>query len=64
MTPKEIKAMREGYPLSQTELSQITRIDEESLSRWEKGEVIQNGALDNLLYLLTFHENLERLKTR
>ncbi|MEK8021065.1 MAG: type II TA system antitoxin MqsA family protein [Candidatus Parabeggiatoa sp.] len=64
MTPKEIKAMRQRYPLSQSELSQITRIDEESLSRWEKGEVIQNAALDNLLYLLKFHENLDRLKTR
>ncbi|RKZ90049.1 MAG: hypothetical protein DRR19_10835 [Candidatus Parabeggiatoa sp. nov. 1] len=64
MTPKEISTIRNGYNISQATLSEFMCIDEELLACWENGELIQNAAIDNLLYLLTFPENLERLKTR
>ena len=35
-----------------------------SLARWETGALIQNGANDQLLFLLTFPENFERLRRR
>jgi DNA-binding transcriptional regulator YiaG len=64
MTPKEITTIRQHYKLSPAKFTDITRLDEASLARWENGELLQNGATDNFLYLLTFPENLERLKTR
>lgn len=64
MTPRQIRNIREQYGLSQTEFSQISRIGKASLARWESGSLIQNYANDSLLYLLTFAENVGRLKHR
>ena len=50
--------------MSRAVFSRLTRIGEASLGRWENGLLIQNLAYDHLLYLLTFPENLERLKFR
>jgi DNA-binding transcriptional regulator YiaG len=63
MTPKEIKEIRKSYGMSRAEFSHLTRIGEASLARWENGLLIQSPAYDQLLYLLTFPENLERLKS-
>lgn len=64
MTPRQIRGIREMYGLTQLEFSQVSRIGKASLARWESGSLIQNYANDSLLYLLTFAENLGRLKTR
>lgn len=64
MTPKEISRIRKAYGMSRAVFSRLTRIGEASLGRWENGLLIQNPAYDHLLYLLTFPENLERLKSR
>jgi DNA-binding transcriptional regulator YiaG len=62
MTPGEIRALRNSYVLTQSEFARLTRIGEASLSRWENSLSVQNGGYDQFLYLLTFPENLERLR--
>jgi putative zinc finger/helix-turn-helix YgiT family protein len=64
MTPSQIKALRDFHSYTQGQFSKITRLGEATLSRWERGTVIQNGAYDNFLYLLGFNENIERLSGR
>jgi len=64
MTPKEVARIRKAYGMSRAVFARLTRIGEASLTRWENGLLIQNPAYDQLLYLLTFPENLERLKFR
>jgi DNA-binding transcriptional regulator YiaG len=64
MTPSQIKALRTLYGLTQSQFSEITKLGEATLSRWERGIVIQNQAYDNYLYLLGFNENLERIRNR
>ncbi len=62
MTPQEIATVRKTYGLSRAEFARLTRLGEASLARWEAGLLIQNAAYDRFLYLLTFRENIERLK--
>jgi len=64
MTPDEISSIREMYGLSRAEFARLTRLGEASLARWENGNLIQNAAYDQYLFLLTFSENLERLRMR
>lgn len=64
MTPKEISRIRKAYGMSRAVFARLTRIGEASLARWENGLLIQNQAYDHFLHLLTFPENLERLKSR
>jgi putative zinc finger/helix-turn-helix YgiT family protein len=65
MTPVEIREIRQkAGSLSRGEFAKISRLGEATLGRWERGELIQNAANDQLLYLLTFPENLSRLRQR
>lgn len=64
MTPDQIRGLREFYRLTQTEFSKITGLGEATVSRWERGSVIQNKAYDNYLYLLRFPETLQRIQKR
>jgi len=64
MTPSQIKDLRALYGLTQARFSEITKLGEATLSRWERGTIIQNQAYDNYLYLLGFNENLERIRDR
>jgi len=64
MTPSQIKGLRKLYKLTQAEFAEITKLGEATLSRWERGIVIQNQAYDNYLYLLGFKENLQRIHRR
>lgn len=64
LSPSEITALRTRYGLNRVEFSRLTKIGEASLTRWESGHLIQNSANDQLLYLLTFPENLDRLRLR
>jgi len=63
-TPVQIVALRDWYDLTQEDFAKLTRFGVASLSRWETGQLIQNGANDQLLYLLHFKENVERLRNR
>lgn len=64
MTPREVQGVRRRYELSRADFSGVAGVGEASLARWENGLLIQNASNDRLLYLLTFPENLERLKSR
>ena len=64
LKPSEIRALRKKYAVSRAEFSRITKLGEATLSRWENGALIQNGANDQFLYLLGFPENVERLISR
>ena len=64
MTPKQIRALRKMHNLTQADFAKITGLGEATLSRWERGVVVQNQACDNYLYLLRLPANLERIRTR
>ncbi len=65
MTPSEVQAIRKQcVGLSRAEFTRITRLGEATLARWERGALIQNAAYDQFLYLLTFAENMIRLRKR
>lgn len=63
-TPADVTAIRTSYGMSRAKFAQATKIGAATLGRWERGELIQNPAHDQFLFLLTFPENLERLITR
>ncbi|KKL05358.1 hypothetical protein LCGC14_2606830 [marine sediment metagenome] len=62
MTPREIIAIRERYGMSRSEFARLTRLGESTLSRWERGILIQNAANDRYLHLLSYPGNLDRLR--
>jgi putative zinc finger/helix-turn-helix YgiT family protein len=63
LTPREIKELRESLGMTQAELARITGIGEATISRWERGRLLQNKALDRFLRLLASNSrNLEFLK--
>lgn len=65
MTPSEVRRIRQQCGgLSRAEFARVTRLGEATIGRWERGELIQNAAYDQLLHLLTFPENLIRLRQR
>lgn len=64
LTPKEVLGIRTRYGLSRNAFAKLTHIGEASLARWENGYLIQNSANDQLLFLLQFPENAERLLRR
>jgi len=64
MTPSQVKGLRKLYNLTQSEFAEITKLGPATLSRWERGIVIQNQAYDNYLYLLGFKENLRLIQER
>lgn len=64
MTPDEVRSLREMCGLSRTEFARLTRLGEATLGRWERGALVQNAAYDQFLFLLSFPENLRRLRER
>jgi DNA-binding transcriptional regulator YiaG len=64
MCPDDVVALREGYGLTRPEFAKITRLGVATLARWERGELIQNAAYDQFLYLLRYPENIDRLRRR
>jgi DNA-binding transcriptional regulator YiaG len=64
LTPRQIIGIRKYYTLTRAEFAALTRFGEASLARWETGSILQNPANDQLLYLLQFRENFERLWER
>jgi putative zinc finger/helix-turn-helix YgiT family protein len=64
LTPREILALREKHGLSRAAFAALARVAEASLGRWERGALIQDGTADQLLYLLQFEDNIQRLRDR
>lgn len=52
LTPCEIQAIRERLELSQERFAQLTGIGVATISRWERGRLLQNRAMDNYLRLV------------
>ena len=64
MKPSQIKGLRDYHGLTQAEFSKITGLGEATLSRWERGILIQNKAYDNYLYILGLEGNLHSIRER
>lgn len=64
LTPSEIRALREKHGFSRAAFSQLTKLGEATIARWERGALIQNSAYDQFMYLLQDPRNLERLRER
>jgi putative zinc finger/helix-turn-helix YgiT family protein len=64
LTPSEIRAIRESYSLSRTRFARITKLGEATVARWERGEVIQNAALDEYLRLISIPANFSAVRRR
>ena len=58
LSPREIKAIRESYDMSQAEFAEISRFGIASIKRWETGSLIQGAAQDAYLRLLAFPSNI------
>jgi putative zinc finger/helix-turn-helix YgiT family protein len=52
LTPSEIQAIRERLGPSREKFARLTGIGTATLSRWERGRLLQNRAMDNLLRLV------------
>lgn len=64
LTPQEIVDLRKTLGLTRDALAKRAGVGTASLARWESGETVQNRSIDNLLFLLQFPENLDRLLQR
>ena len=64
LTPAEIQAIRERLGPTQAEFAQLTGIGEATISRWERGRILPNRAMDHYLRLLDRNRaNVALLKT-
>ena len=61
-TPCEVASLRKASFNSRSDASNVTGIGEASFGRWERGALIQTPAFDRYLYLLSFQENVARLR--
>ncbi|HET7370998.1 MAG TPA: type II toxin-antitoxin system MqsA family antitoxin [Gammaproteobacteria bacterium] len=52
MTGAEIKALRDSFGLSQQEAAQLFGGGANAFSKYERGDVIQSGSMDRLLWLI------------
>jgi putative zinc finger/helix-turn-helix YgiT family protein len=64
MTPGQIRDLRTLHGLTQAEFAEVTKLGEATVSRWERGVVVQNQAYDNYLYLLGLGDNFSALRDR
>ena len=65
LTPSEIKAIRDKYGWSQQDLANLTDFGIATVSRWERGRLLQNRSANKVLLALrdcpAFREYVERL---
>ena len=64
LNPEEIRRLREQLGLTQAELSRLSGIGEATISRWERGRLIQNRAMDQYLRLLAADPRIVELLKR
>ena len=53
LTPEEIKAIRERLGMTQEAFAKLTGIGVATLSRWERGQMMQSRAMDRYLKLIS-----------
>ncbi len=64
LTPAEIQAIRECFGPTQAEFARLTGIGEATISRWERGRILPNRAMDRYLRLLDLNRaNVTLLET-
>jgi YgiT-type zinc finger domain-containing protein len=63
-SPKEIEAIRRRYEMSRSEFADVSGLGSASLARWEAGTLIPNVANARYMFLLSFSDNLIRLRER
>ena len=64
LTPEEIQAIRERFGPTQAEFARLTGIGEAIISRWERGRILPNRAMDRYLRLLDHNRaNVTLLKS-
>lgn len=64
LTPREVARVRACAGMTQAQFAECIRVGIASLKRWESGAIIQNAANDQLIYLMTFPDNIQRLRER
>ena len=52
LQPREVRAIRQGLGLSQSDFERLLGVGPKTVVRWEKGTVFQNRATDALLRLV------------
>jgi HTH-type transcriptional regulator/antitoxin MqsA len=52
LTPDEIKQIRKGLKLSQSNMEKLLGVGKKTVVRWERGTVFQSAAIDKLLRLI------------
>jgi putative zinc finger/helix-turn-helix YgiT family protein len=52
LSADEIRAIREGFKLTQADLARLLQLGANTVSRWEAGRNVQTGAMDILLRLI------------
>lgn len=52
LSADEIRAIRERFDLTQTDLARLLRLGANTVSRWESGRNVQSAAMDMLLRLI------------
>jgi putative zinc finger/helix-turn-helix YgiT family protein len=64
-TPSEIRELRDRLGLSQEEFARLAGVGTATISRWERGRLLQNRSSDNLLFLIAERpENRQLLRER
>jgi putative zinc finger/helix-turn-helix YgiT family protein len=66
LAPREIVAIRENLNLTQAAFADLLGVGRASLERWERGGVMQNQSMDNLIRLMSepaHREWLERQRS-
>ncbi len=64
LTPREVRAVRRSLELSQQQFADLIGVARASVARWESAQLIQNASLDNLIFLMSFQENIQRIRRR
>ncbi|HEY6254395.1 MAG TPA: type II TA system antitoxin MqsA family protein [Xanthobacteraceae bacterium] len=62
LTPAEIRRLREGINLSQSQWADLTGVGIASVKRWETGSLIQGLAMDRYFRLLRDERNVTALQ--
>jgi putative zinc finger/helix-turn-helix YgiT family protein len=52
LSAEEIRALRQRFELTQSELARLLHLGANTVSRWESGRKVQTAAMDVLLRLL------------
>jgi putative zinc finger/helix-turn-helix YgiT family protein len=63
-TPEEIRNLRETLQCTRAEFCQIAGFGSASLQRWESGLLVPSVSNDQLIYLLGYPDNVERIRRR